>query len=118
MTSLMTDTAFEQGRRIADNPKDKADLSILVSGVEAASGPADLFRVLPGTIHLTHRRDTDVFVVQQGRLLAVVMVTRRYLARWSSGAFTVTNMRTMRRSRSWQRPRRPGAGKLTRRRTA
>ncbi len=71
----MTDTAVEQGRRIADNPKDKTDLSILISGVEAASGPADLFRVLPGTIHLTHRRDTDVYVVKQGRLLAVVMVT-------------------------------------------
>ena len=75
MTSLMTDTAVEQGRQIADDPKDKADLTILISGVEAANGPADLFRVLPGTIHLAHRRDTDLYVVQHGQLRAVVAVT-------------------------------------------
>jgi hypothetical protein len=70
----MTDTAVEQGRQIADDPNDKTDLTILISGVEAASGPKDLFRILPGTIHLAHRRDADVFMVQQGRLRAVVAV--------------------------------------------
>src|SRR5689334_25435520 len=42
VTALVPDTVFEQVREIAADPKEKADLSILLSRVDAADTPADL----------------------------------------------------------------------------
>ena len=74
MTALLTNSVFEQVREIAADPTEKADLSILMSVLDAAATPSDLFTALPGTIRLAHRRDTDIFVVRQGQLRAVVTV--------------------------------------------
>jgi len=65
---------MERVRDMATDPKEKQDLSVLMSVVGAAAVPADLFAALPGTIRLVKRRDVDVFVIRQGQLRAVVTV--------------------------------------------
>lgn len=74
MTALFTNSVFERIREIATDPKEKKDLCILMSVVNAAAVPADLFAALPGTIRLAKRQDADIFVVRQGQLRAVVTV--------------------------------------------
>jgi hypothetical protein len=74
LTALMLDSVFEQVREITTDPKEKADFLILLSSIDAAAAPADLFAALPGTIRLAQREDADVFLIQQGQLHALVTV--------------------------------------------
>jgi hypothetical protein len=74
MSAVFTDVAFNRIREIAANPKEKEDLSFLLSVVDAATTPNDLVAFLPGTVRLARRQDADVYVVRRGRLRAVVTV--------------------------------------------
>lgn len=74
MTALFTTAAIERIREMAVDPQEKADLSALLSIVDAASTSADLVAALPGTVRVAKRSDAEVFVVRQGRLRAVVTV--------------------------------------------
>ncbi|MFL5258036.1 MAG: hypothetical protein ACJ8AI_35175 [Rhodopila sp.] len=56
MTVLVPDMVFEQVREIAADPKERADLSILLSRADAADTSANLFAALPGTIRLRSGR--------------------------------------------------------------
>lgn len=74
MSAIFTDAAFNRIREIAANPKEKEDLSFLLSVVDAAATPSDLVALLPGTVQLAKRQNADVYVVRRGRLRAVVTV--------------------------------------------
>jgi hypothetical protein len=74
MSAVFTDAAFNRIREIAANPKEKDDLSFLLSAVDAAATTGDLLACLPGTVRLAKRQDADIFVVRRGRLRVVVTV--------------------------------------------
>ncbi|HTW70233.1 MAG TPA: hypothetical protein VME47_10125 [Acetobacteraceae bacterium] len=74
MTAVFTTAAVERIRQMAVDPQEKADLSLLLSVVDAAATPSDLFAGLPGTIRVARRPGADVILVRHGRLTALVTV--------------------------------------------
>jgi hypothetical protein len=74
MTALFTDEAIERMGRMAQRPDEKADLALMLTAIDAATGPADLFQKFPDTVHLAKARHADLVVVRSGDVSAVVTI--------------------------------------------